>query len=453
MKNGISPDMDFFISADQKRKVTDLRPDVGLKDKMVEVKAFFEVPSAHRHQTRSQTARARQQDLTQPQTRAAPSRPVIAERKFDWGTDTLVVEFKYTSGDDPFHTKKTILEENRRNPSADKCQWPSFEKKGDGHRKIRGQLAAYAREMFNYQQRTHLFQLLVTGRHARIIFWDHSGAIVSERIDYVKNPQILGEFFWRHNYMTPKARGLDPTAVLADEKERELFTTAITTFVENMNNPDHPQRVLPDAKLTTDSTFPIFKITVRDSGSTPLEIESGTSDKKGKAKETHPGEIQLLVQRPVFNAAAPVGRATRGYVAIEVTCTQERTEATQQQEPLFLKDTWRIDHPLLKVERVIYNLLEKYNVKRVPTLICGGDVGDQDGVQKTVVKDWVDRQELRIQYARIRVHFHHRLVQRLAYPIESAKDSKEMATAFYDVLGGVYISISSTPRIPADYWY
>lgn len=438
--------MDFFISADQKRKVTDLRPDVGLKEKTVEVKALFEVPAAHRYQTRLQAARSRQQD---PTASAASARPVIAERKFDWGTDTLVVEFKYSSADDPFHTKQTIVDQNCHQPDA----WPSFEKEGDAHRKVRGQLAAYAREMFNFQQRTHLFQLLVTGCHARIIFWDHSGAIVSERIDYVNTPDILGEFFWRHNYMTPKARGLDPTAVLADEKDRERFSTAIANFVHNMKDPDHPQRVVPDADLTTDASFPIYKITVREVSSELSETESGTNDKKGKAKETHPNEIELLVQRPVFNAITPVGRATRGYVAIETTRTQESTEMDQPRVPLFLKDTWRVDHPLLKAERQIYKLLEKYNVKRVPTLICGGDVEDQGGLQKTVVQDWVDRQKLRIWYARIRTHFHHRLVQNLAYPIESANDSKEMTTAFYDALGGIYIYLSAMRRTPADHRY
>ena len=70
-------------------------------------------------------------------------------------------------------------------------------------------------------------------------------------------------------------------------------------------------------------------------------------------------------------------------------------------------------------------------------------------VQKTICAEWVEKlqQTLDIPFADMRVHMHHRLVQRLAYPIESASNSKEMVKAFDDVLEGESSSLDLRPAV------
>ncbi|KAI0087841.1 hypothetical protein BDY19DRAFT_1091345 [Irpex rosettiformis] len=443
MKYNLSPRMPFFISADQKLKPTDLRPDAGLQRVTGDAKEFHYIPATHRYATRLQASRLRQTDSRTTDTQTPRSDPVITKKTFEWGLDTLVVEFKGNSSDDPFYTE-VELRKQINDPNRDLNVLPSFEKPGERACMVRGQLAMYVREMFNFQQRIHLFQLLVTGRHARILYVDHSGVIVSERIDYEKNPAVLGEFFWRYNHMTDKARGSDSTAAAAEKNERKLFSEVIQKFLRNMKNPNHKQRVIPDAELTLDPAFPVYKITVREVRSEEVQdLDVGAAQKLGEEKTV---TMDLLVQRPIFHAISPISRATRGYVAVETT-GEKNVKSDQKKDPLFLKDTWRIDHKLLKAENEMYRLLEKHGIKHIPRLVCGGDVEDQGVVQKTVCASWVDKQTLPIWHASIRVHFHHRLVQRLAYPIESATESKELVTAFYNVFGVIEEAYDAPEKI------
>ncbi|KAI0087816.1 hypothetical protein BDY19DRAFT_1010668 [Irpex rosettiformis] len=282
----------------------------------------------------------------------------------------------------------------------------------------------YACEMFNHQQRTHIFQLLVFGQYARFIFMDHSGAIVSERVDYTTCPGDLGEFFWRMNYMTDKARGVDSTSSRAVNDEKELFTSTVKELLNHMKDPLHKQRMIPDAELTLDAKYPVYRMSVRED-----QVETKEGGRGRKEAEVTVATMELLVQRPIFDSVSPLGRSTRGYIAGPVS----------SKEPLFLKDTWRADQALLKAESEIYRLLEKYGVPRVPRLICGGDVKEGTGsTQRTICAVWAKRVQnelhLDIVFNPIRDHTHARLVQRLAYPIETATNSKELTQAFDDAL-------------------
>lgn len=471
--------MPFFISADKKKTNKDFRPDGGLERKKkdeeeeeeeeedeeeaekkkeeqeAEEKELHLVQATHRYATRSKTAGALSTTASKANTAVLPPKKaeVSGPRPFNWCLDTLVVEFKAVDSDDPF-LSETLLKKQlakvttKAKPTTGTAKTVCFEKSSTAARKIRGQLALYAREMFNHQQRTHIFQLLVAGDIARIIYFDHAGAIVSERIDYVKDGGTLGEFFWRFNHMTDKARGVDLTAMAAKPADKEMFTSVVKELVANMENPSHPQRSIPDARLTLDPGYPVYKMSVHEG----VPRTEGTKDGSEllETESSNLATMELLVQRPIFDAPSPIGRATRGYIAVPATTKKAVTDkqeldsahsANAEELPatLFLKDTWRVDHALLKAESEVYRLLEKYGVERIPRLVCGGDVRDADGqVQRTIGAEWAERlrRNLGLVFADLRTHLHHRLVQRLAYPIESAKTSEEMVRAFYDVLGG-----------------
>ncbi|EPQ50667.1 hypothetical protein GLOTRDRAFT_13625, partial [Gloeophyllum trabeum ATCC 11539] len=64
-------------------------------------------------------------------------------------------------------------------------------------RDVRGQIINYAAEIFARQHRTHVFSLIILGEYVRLVRWDRSGAVFTERIPYVDEPQHLSEFLWR----------------------------------------------------------------------------------------------------------------------------------------------------------------------------------------------------------------------------------------------------------------
>ena len=197
--HGLSPFMPFFISADKKNTNTDKRPDGGLgesskdekkaDDDLKCEKEIVKMPPTptHKYDTRLKTKVIKykpvQADEEEEVERMIDVDPDVFEsRVFNWALDTLIVEFKGSSSDDPFFTED-VLKQHLELKKADPKVSVTFEKPGEDACKIRGQLAVYASHMFNHQQRTHLFQLLITGKYARFIYFDHSGAIVSERFD------------------------------------------------------------------------------------------------------------------------------------------------------------------------------------------------------------------------------------------------------------------------------
>ncbi|KIP08544.1 hypothetical protein PHLGIDRAFT_60326, partial [Phlebiopsis gigantea 11061_1 CR5-6] len=100
----------------------------------------------------------------------------------DFTTTSLSIEFKYKADADPFR---------------DDFKYPSrpFERNSEKGRKTRGQLAKYADGQFSQQHRCFLWQIIICGNLARIIRWDHSGALVSEAFDYIRT-HYLAEFLW-----------------------------------------------------------------------------------------------------------------------------------------------------------------------------------------------------------------------------------------------------------------
>jgi hypothetical protein len=394
-------------------------------------------PQKYRYNTRANTINA-QNEAAAPEVQAASTKPADASQAFDWRNSTLMVEFKRKSCHDPFKTISEIKKSIEGAESECKVKYDSrsksskapdhkptqftisdaeapvfFEKDSVQARYTLGQLAIYASSMFGHQQRTHLFQLFIAGHIARFIFFDHSGAIVSDAVDYVKDSDVLVEFFWRLNHMSKVARGWDPTALLTNNDEIKRFNEVVNKFLQDMNKPGSGQRLLPNAELTLSPDFDVFKMLVADA-------------------EDEENKTEMIVQGPVFKATSALGRCTRGYVSVPMV-----SHADEDSEPLFLKDTWRVNHHLMTAEAEVYKLLEKYGVPHVPRLLCGGDVKDSNGnVQKTVSVDWVAKQELKISYEPLREHTHHRIVQRVAYPIESADNSREFVEAFINVFEG-----------------
>ncbi|KAI0089418.1 hypothetical protein BDY19DRAFT_942281 [Irpex rosettiformis] len=404
----ISPNFDFFIGADGRQKggnvKANLRPDGGFREKPDNTAT--EKSAAHGYNLRNVQQNLKIEDPeSSDDKKTEPSTKI--SKNFNWFRDTLVVEFKKSSSMDPFYSEAELKKRAASAVSDSEDTPQSFAKTKAGTARTRGQLAMYAKEVFDHQFCTHAFQLLVFGRHARFIFWDHSGAIVSDSFDYVSNSQTMVEFFWRYNHMTEQDRGKDASVVEASEGEKGIFTEKMEQFLKDMDDPENPQRKLPHAEETLPPAFPVYKVTVVD-------------DMSGKSED-------VLIQRPFFRIHAVLGRATRGYIAYVLSSNELK----------FLKDTWRVDHERLVAERTLCRVLEKAGVPNVPAGVFGGDVKANGPYGRTLCRDWAMLQTLSVVYQIPRIFYHHRLLEELLYPASSAIDSYEFVVALRDCFSAI----------------
>ncbi|KAI0089404.1 hypothetical protein BDY19DRAFT_1056432 [Irpex rosettiformis] len=308
---------------------------------------------------------------------------------FDRGlplVDGLLVEFKKASYMDPFFPAEVIQKAQDAQDTEEVAFM--FEKSSPEALRVRGQLAEHASLVFSQQHRTHIFQLLVCGSHVRYIFWDHSGAIVSDLFDYAK-------------------RGWDLSVEDANDYERRKFRKTVAKLLLDMNDPTHSQCRLPRAEDTLDDKYHVVKVTIED--------------------DVLKTPVQILIQAPFFRSHSTPGRATRGYIAYHLV----------RRELVFFKDTWRIEHDCLTAERSILSRLSEAEVPFTPEVLCGGDVMANGERGTTRCSKWVQLQVMAVEYRSPRFFHHHRLLQPLAYPVQSAPNLQEFTRAFCDWIGAI----------------
>ena len=88
-------------------------------------------------------------------------------------------------------------------------------------REVVGQITAYASFILGSQYRTHMFLVLIFKKFARLIRWDHGGAVVTEPIKYDTQPHLF-DFFIRYDNTNQATRGHDITvAFFTKEGEQD----------------------------------------------------------------------------------------------------------------------------------------------------------------------------------------------------------------------------------------
>ena len=280
---------------------------------------------------------------------------------------------------------------------------------------FRESLASHATAQFSRRHRTFFFQLVVINRWARFIRWDRSGAISTERFDFVSEPDILATFLWQFAHLTDEQKGLDSTVTLANRCEKDVFKDAVREFLEDIKagtKDGAPVRVLPNVErtLANEKAYPVWKIHMVDAAT---------------RKSTN-----LIVGRPFYETGAMFGRATRAYIAYDL----------HSERLIFLKDTWRPDHPKLRAESETYQDLKRHNVRHIPNVLYAGDVRNiHRRLQDTVTQMFAKvKDEWRVTNCKLERHIHHRVVQDIAYPLESALDARELLQALHDSLIGAF---------------
>ncbi len=209
---------------------------------------------------------------------------------------------------------------------------------------VLGQILSYAEFVLTRQQRTCLFMVLLLGDLCRLVRFDRSGAIASEKFNYKTNGGDLIEFLWRYARCDLATRGHDPSAERIDPASNlGQRMQARATKKPADAGPEDYVRELFEKSLKTDWSW--WKLRV--------DGEHGVVR-------------HFLVGEPNFQAPGVAGRGTRGYVALDADNIDGQF--------YYLKDAWRVVSRQIDKEGKILQFLNKKGVKYIPTLECHGDI-------------------------------------------------------------------------------
>ncbi|KAI0368161.1 hypothetical protein BV20DRAFT_969455 [Pilatotrama ljubarskyi] len=301
----------------------------------------------------------------------------------DWTHCRLYIEFKKGNiAYDPWDDR------DDKAPESDRSS----------RKKVRDQLIAYAQNIFHYQHRTALLSLFIIGEEFRVMWWDRSGVIVSKKTNYYKDPKPLLEFIWHFSQLSDEQQGLDPTATLikTDDEDFKLMNYLAQPHPLDMNYLEPgTEHIVTDSPLArsagTDPSPPSGSDEARPPeteteghGDSPLHQVDWEKQPVFKyvrqqfRESLAPGwpryrlevgeeKRVFLVAKPIFKSSTMFGRATRGYIAVDVHTGRF----------VFLKDSWRPFYAGVDPEG---SYLERFSGDKymiVPTVVCHGDVGNQ----------------------------------------------------------------------------
>ncbi|KAH9947449.1 hypothetical protein B0H21DRAFT_891271 [Amylocystis lapponica] len=343
-----------------------------------------------------------------------------------------------------------------------------FEATSEKRQKNRGQIISYASEVLLRQHRCFHYTVVIFGVYARIIRWDRSGAVVTEKFDYTMRPRYLCRFLWRFCQLSPEKQGLDPTAVRIEEgsddwtrmdrvaatKSDELKALEEARREKAIKNskrtkrrgkskkqketPQEQEEETPQEKQawldaqhadfarqcfeeSLASDWPRWRLTVCDEPADALggdSSDAGASD--ASSSSTRPSgkaSRDFLVCKPHFKTPGVAGRGTRGYIAIDC----------ETGELVFLKDAWRVDLDDIMREGDVLEHLASKGVQNIPTVLCHGDVRGQC----TVTYEFEQREAAHP----MKKHAHYRLVEKeIGFPLSDFEHGCYLLKVLLDCL-------------------
>ncbi len=126
-------------------------------------------------------------------------------------TAEFFVDFKRSPDKDPFvqQAESRAAQPNVDSDEESEPQNP-FVKGSPSVRRTLGRITKCIAAQMGSQYRTHSFSVLIAKDYARLMRCDRSGVIVTERIYYNKEPELL-EFFKLYDKAAPEVRGSDQT--------------------------------------------------------------------------------------------------------------------------------------------------------------------------------------------------------------------------------------------------
>ncbi|OSD00241.1 hypothetical protein PYCCODRAFT_1393870 [Trametes coccinea BRFM310] len=268
--------------------------------------------------------------------------PAVTDERTDWASVEVFIECKPNHNYDPYD-------------DSTKTGFPFAEDR----RNALGQISTYASRVFEYQQLTHHFGVVLLGTWARLGRWDRSGVVFSSVFDYKQEPAKLARFFYRVAHASAETRGHDPTAtrVVKGSEEYKILQGWAAKAKAYAEDPFLAQKDYV-GKQFVDS------------------LNKARAWWRLRVTDDKHGVKDFLVGNPTFAAPGVVGRGTRGYIALSIS--------DPDMPFVYLKDCWRVVHDRSELEGDILSNLNSHGVKNVPTALYHGDVADQRTVSQDV---------------------------------------------------------------------
>ena len=265
--------------------------------------------------------------------------------------------------------------------------------------------------VFKYQQRQVVFMVLFLGDYARVVRFDRSGIVASEKLDYKRDGSELTDFFVRYAGLGPTKRGHDPSATRispTDALWEQLKQHGADAAEKDPK--DHVQRLF---NQSLDETWPWWKLCVRDE-------ESGM-------------DRWFAVGKPHFYAGGVAGRGTRGYIAVPLD--DDGKEVNSAGKFVYLKDAWRFNHKGMEKEGMILRALNDAKVPYIPTLLYHGDL-DQSTKSYDI---WPNYHEGKTRRAcPLKLHQHYRLVvAEVCKPLSEFENAFQLVWALFCCITGM----------------
>lgn len=338
-----------------------------------------------------------------------------------WDCMALYVEFKKDSESDPFRDDQPSDTPQALNIHGQDTQ---------------GQLISYALQMFRYQHRTCLYSIVVMGYEARIIRWDRSGAIVTEKFNYVERPAKLCRFFLAFARATPAEQGYDTTVtpVLKGTANWELMDVMAK---QQLKWRDYAREFFETS--ITDPSIKRWKMTV---------VETKL-DRKKKKKTTK--KIEVLVGAAHVPCDSVVGRGTRIFVGLR--CNSKPLDDPDICPFVALKDVWRVQ--VLEKEGDIMRELNQAGVKSIPTVAVHSDVVVKSKAQITQTDAHYKKmfkkahgKDVPLLDNPFRTHVHYRMVEEeVCQRLSSFKRGYELLKLIRDYLRGTYAIMATRTQL------
>ncbi|KAI0315901.1 hypothetical protein OF83DRAFT_307696 [Amylostereum chailletii] len=240
-------------------------------------------------------------------------------------------------------------------------------------------------DMFNSRSRTFVFSAIILNDKARLIRADRSGAVVTELFTWTGAHSPLVVFLRRFNAMSREERGFDPTVTLPSPKEILITREA---FAREGVDADYPDLMMQKFRVCNEVT--------------------GV-------------EHAYVAGVPATYAPNVVSRGTQGYIAAGL----------DGGSLVWIKDSWRLNQSYIRKEADVYRMFRGAGVPHVASMVCGGDVDDQETqVQDFVKAPWACETD-GIGQGKI----HHRFVlSTIGRPLERFSSTRELTTATRDAI-------------------
>ncbi|KIM82817.1 hypothetical protein PILCRDRAFT_70424, partial [Piloderma croceum F 1598] len=234
--------------------------------------------------------------------------------KTDSSLVEIFIEFKWSSGDDPFCDPYDV--------SCPHCGQgaKSFLHETTQANDTLGQITAYTATQLGAQYHTHVYSVFIMKGTAQLLRWDRSGTIVTEAINYNESP-LLAEFFRCYSVAPPAMRGKD----------------------QSVSDPTPIEAIEARKALGLDNKVPLVK----------LQIPGA-----------HDSLHYYITSAPRTTSYTPPGHATRGGPAYNIL----------QRTKVFLKDSWRVDLPDIQAKGLTYKTLMDAKVRNIPQCLTSGDI-------------------------------------------------------------------------------